>query len=95
MKNCMKIFYRFLKEKEAYRPFIINLKQQKYYPLYAIISVNEKLDRRCSPINSAFTWDNTEEGYDFWKKLHMECKEMFDKIKEDEYERIKENYPIF
>ena len=71
-----KKFFRFLKEENVYGEWIYNLRQQ--HPQTDLDFWECKLkeilseDKKCSVgISSAFCWDSTKQGYNFWMKLDI------------------------
>lgn len=76
MKNYRKIFYRFLKEKEAYQPFIYNILTYNQLNYHIINDTLKRIDNKTSPIGSSFFWNNTKQGVKFWQDLHCESQKL-------------------
>lgn len=86
----VKEFVSFLKKNDAYKKWKKNLinnitkdyKTRPYsaiayslYPdLFRLKDPKRMLDRVSRFIGGAFIWDDTEEGYEFWKKLDVNWK---------------------
>lgn len=64
LKQKSPILYLFLKEKKVLKVFAKNCRYNKYP----------------KSIMSAFTWDKTKEGIDFWSKLSLEFGKHKDKL---------------
>ena len=66
-------FIEFLKENEAYRDYIKNLKNHRG------LTLDEYFNRRCadeeSVLMDAFVWAETKEGYEYWKNLNKKWEE--------------------
>ena len=69
-------FLRFLKEEGVYGEWVYNIRQQ--HPIWDKTFWECKLkeilseDKKCSGgISSAFCWDSTKQGYNFWIKLDI------------------------
>ena len=74
-----RLFFKFLKENNLYDKWVYNIKTQhssifKYQFFWK--NKNKILfSGNCSSaINSAFCWDDTNEGYDFWERLEVKWK---------------------
>lgn len=77
-----KLFCRFLKEENAFYPFIRNYIQDgKRYDSnnQQIPLLDLTIDNGYDMINVAFFWSNTKEGYHFWGDL---CDKWNYKVKE-------------
>ena len=75
-------FIRFLKENNAYEPFLTNFekreeKRNKVCPKRQYLKKMEPEDF----IDRAFDWKNTKEGWKYWFNLSIEWQRIFDKIK--------------
>lgn len=64
-KEILFDFCKFLKEKNIYTNYIINVKtRHKSYFREHIFSMSPS-----SLIDGGFSWSNTKEGYDFWASI--------------------------
>lgn len=69
----------FLKKEKVYDKFIFNLKcsykikkdqdATNYFPFYGT-ELKDLKNKTLKRIDSAFTWTNSEEGFDFWESLN-------------------------
>ena len=69
--NSNKRLLSFLKENKIYGRFIkntVNSLIEDTNRVNYVFCVVEKIKRDFNPINCAFTWSKTSEGYDFWRK---------------------------
>lgn len=70
-----KIFFRFLKEKDALVPYFKNTSED--YGTNTNTHINDVL--RDSPrelVNFAFCWSETPEGHAFWRSISEQWKEL-------------------
>lgn len=61
-------FIEFLKATGSYEAFVENLMRDHCATLDGFISRNSNLPMRW--IQGAFTWQETEQGHDYWDSLH-------------------------
>lgn len=79
-KDKLRIFIRFLKKHKAYHKYLSNCFSNNGYNVRSNVNnqltVNDfikyELENRCLFINTAFLWDETNEGYKFWYKIFNE-----------------------
>lgn len=75
-KTKIELFHLFLLKNNIYGIFYINIKKQKPKLTDKIIC-NSPMGRI---INDAFTWRNTEEGFEFWENMHYKLNTYNDEI---------------
>lgn len=77
-EEIKKIFYRFLREENAFTFYFKNLSKdyedESNEQLYYMI-----LHHPTELINYAFTWRNTPQGQGFWEDLHAKWKIIYNK----------------
>ena len=69
--NSNETLLSFLKENKIYGRFIkntVNSLIEDTNRVNYVFCVVEKIKRDFNPINCAFTWSKTSEGYEFWRK---------------------------
>lgn len=79
-KDKLKIFIRFLKKHKAYHKYLSNCFSNNGYNVRSNVNnqltvndfIQHELQNRCLFINTAFLWDETNEGYEFWHKIFNE-----------------------
>ena len=69
--NSNKTLLNFLKENKIYGRYIKNTVNSLIQDSYRKSIVVEEIIRDFNPINCAFTWSKTSEGYDFWRKCDL------------------------
>ena len=65
--NSNKRLLNFLKENKVYGRYIKNTVNSLIQDT-TIDYITKYIKLDCNPINCAFTWSKTSEGYEFWKK---------------------------
>ena len=65
--NSNKRLLSFLKENKVYGRYIKNTVNSLIQDT-TIDYITKYIKLDCNPINCAFTWSKTSEGYEFWKK---------------------------
>ena len=65
--NSNKRLLNFLKENKIYGRYIKNTVNSLIQDT-TIDYITKYIKLDCNPINCAFTWSKTSEGYEFWKK---------------------------
>jgi hypothetical protein len=87
-EDIREIFINFLKENDAYEFFDINLKKRNRN-LWTLFHKEYPMDY----IGHSFDWDNTQEGSNYWRKLHYKWTELLKKMYwKDKY--VKENIDV-
>ena len=76
-KTKIELFHLFLLKNDIYGKFYINIKKQNPTLTDKILCRNSPIGRM---IHDAFTWRNTEEGFDFWENMHYKLKTYNDEI---------------
>lgn len=76
-KTKIELFHLFLLKNDIYGKFYINIKKQNPTLTDKILCRNSPIGRM---INDAFTWRNTEEGFEFWENMHYKLKTYNDEI---------------
>ena len=79
--NSNKTFLNFLKENKIYGRYIKNTINSLTQESYNINYVVEEIRQDFNPIVRAFTWANTSEGHDFWRKYNLTYKTIKNKEK--------------
>lgn len=79
--NSNKTLLNFLKENKIYGRYIKNTVNSLIQDSYRKSIVVEEIIRNFNPINCAFTWSETSEKYEFWKKYSIS----YNTIKNKEY----------
>lgn len=75
--DTVKLLFRFLKAERAFIPFISAIKEQRGKTLTLFIHSSVHPHSTVSSIiDSAFTWDETTEGGDFWYDLYVKAREI-------------------
>ena len=77
--NNFKLFKQFLIDKGCYHLYmfnIINCYKDKTSSIFDVISSKNVY----SYINSAFTWCETKEGYEYWRKIDSQWWEFMSKL---------------
>ena len=68
--NSNKRLLSFLKENKIYGRYIKNTVNSLIQDT-TIDYITKYIKLDCNPINCAFTWSKTSEGYDFWRKYDL------------------------
>ena len=73
IKSELKYLTSFLKENDCYYQYIKNYNNysNEYYMPLTILKYSYNL------INNSFTWRETNEGFDYWEKIHEEWLDNF------------------
>ena len=77
-----KIFITFLKEHHAFEKYIYNFKYvgKRYNRVDKCFNKLIKSQSAESYIDNAFTWDDTNEGWEYWYNLHTLWVEYYNNI---------------
>ena len=77
---------RFLKERDAYDKFLLNLKGREFEWIDELAEYETSWNTPESIINEAFTWDRTPEGCAYWNRLHRDFHDNYDNLPTEEIE---------
>jgi hypothetical protein len=79
-EKIVKIFTRFLKEKDAFYAFRHNFDTYFYWSSQPPVTCRQYLDKvpKYDYITYAFHWVNSIEGYEFWNKLDVEWRNIIE-----------------
>lgn len=77
---------RFLKERNAYNEFLLNLKGSEFECIDVLAAYEISWDTPESMISKAFNWDYTIEGGEYWYRLHREFHDNYDNLPTEELE---------
>jgi hypothetical protein len=77
-KKVVKIFTRFLKEKNAFYAFRRNFDTYFYCPSQPPVTCRQYLDKvpNSNYIQYAFHWMDMPEGYDFWNNIDKDWRKI-------------------
>lgn len=82
-KMTIETFYNFLRKKSSLARFFLNMNAASVKKTSAWLEAEWK----CNPeqiINRAFTWSDTPEGNSFWKGIHEEWVDEYEKLQKEE-----------
>ena len=68
MNNAVKIFRQFLRQRNAWEPYVIHTRKNVMRPFYPNV-------QRSSPttfLNCAFAWSYTPQGHNYWQQINDE-----------------------
>lgn len=71
----LQLFYRFLKQNHIYHLFLYNVKNRKHVECDYDIKLM-KTYKAYTFIYSAFKWDDTREGFDFWDNINIKWRDI-------------------
>jgi len=84
----MRTYQNLLKLLNSHSDFFGVLELVKIKVILATLLSNGVLGKDRATFISAFTWNETEQGFDFWKRVHNICVKSVDPVVEDNREIV-------